>query len=93
MALLTADTYRIAPQNSAKNLCQYFETPFRVIYTPEELQTAVKDYWDCDYIFIDTAGRSHQNADQLEKMKEGKWEHERPRKLSCVSGSQCNYQI
>ena len=30
----------------------------------------MKDYWDCDYIFIDTAGRSHQNADQLEKMKE-----------------------
>lgn len=42
----------------------------RVIYTPEELQTAIDDYWDCDYIFIDTAGRSHQNAEQLEKMKE-----------------------
>ena len=70
VALLTADTYRIAAAEQLRTYANILETPFRVIYTPEELQTAVKDYWDCDYIFIDTAGRSHQNADQLEKMKE-----------------------
>lgn len=70
VALLTADTYRIAAAEQLRTYANILETPFRVIYTPEELQTAVKDYWDCDYIFIDTAGRSHQNTDQLEKMKE-----------------------
>ena len=70
VALLTADTYRIAAAEQLRTYANILETPFRVIYTPEELQTAVDDYWDCDYIFIDTAGRSHQNADQLEKMKE-----------------------
>lgn len=70
VALLTADTYRIAAAEQLRTYANILETPFRVIYTPEELQTAVNDYWDCDYIFIDTAGRSHQNADQLEKMKE-----------------------
>ena len=70
VALLTADTYRIAAAEQLRTYANILETPFRVIYTPEELQTAVDDYWDCDYIFIDTAGRSHQNADQLEKTKE-----------------------
>lgn len=70
VALLTADTYRIAAAEQLRTYANILETPFRVIYTPEELQAAIDDYWDCDYIFIDTAGRSHQNAEQLEKMKE-----------------------
>ena len=68
VALLTADTYRIAAAEQLRTYANILETPFRIIYTPEELQAAVDDYWDCDY--IDTAGRSHQNTDQLEKMKE-----------------------
>lgn len=70
VALLTADTYRIAAAEQLRTYANILETPFRIIYTLEELQAAVDDYWDCDYIFIDTAGRSHQNTDQLEKMKE-----------------------
>ena len=70
VALLTADTYRIAAAEQLRTYANILETPFRIIYTPEELQAAVEDYWDCDYIFIDTAGRSHQNTDHLEKMKE-----------------------
>ena len=70
VALLTADTYRIAAAEQLRTYANILETPFRVIYTPEELQAAIDDYWDCDYIFVDTAGRSHQNAEQLEKMKE-----------------------
>lgn len=70
VALLTADTYRIAAAEQLRTYANILETPFRIIYTPEELQAAVEDYWDCDYIFIDTAGRSHRNTDQLEKMKE-----------------------
>lgn len=70
VALLTADTYRIAAAEQLRTYANILETPFRIIYTPKELQAAVEDYWDCDYIFIDTAGRSHQNTDQLEKMKE-----------------------
>ena len=62
VALLTADTYRIAAAEQLRTYANILETPFRIIYT--------QDYWDCDYIFIDTAGRSHQNTDQLEKMKE-----------------------
>lgn len=71
VALLTADTYRIAAAEQLITYANILEDTFPGhLYPREELQTAVKDYWDCDYIFIDTAGRSHQNADQLEKMKE-----------------------
>lgn len=70
VALLTADTYRIAAAEQLRTYANILETPFRVIYTPEELQEAIDDYWDCDYIFVDTAGRSHQNAEQLERTKE-----------------------
>lgn len=41
-----------------------------MIYTKEELQLALIGFKDYDYIFIDTAGHSHQNEKQLEEMKD-----------------------
>ena len=93
VALLTADTYRIAAAEQLRTYANILETPFRVIYTPEELQTAIDDYWDCDYIFIDTAGRSHQNAEQLEKNEgNGGWTEETGG-LSGISGIKCYHKI
>lgn len=70
VALVTADTYRIAAAEQLRTYANILETPFRVVYTAEELQKAIVDFKECDYIFLDTAGHSHQNAEQLEKMKE-----------------------
>ncbi|MCM1100920.1 MAG: flagellar biosynthesis protein FlhF [Clostridium sp.] len=68
--LLTADTYRIAAAEQLRTYAQIMEVPFRVIYSPEEFQGALRDFQEYDYIFVDTAGHSHQNAEQLDKMKE-----------------------
>lgn len=68
--LLTADTYRIAAAEQLRTYAQIMEVPFRVIYSPEEFQGALRDFQEYDYIFVDTAGHSHQNAEQLGKMKE-----------------------
>ncbi|MDE6701617.1 MAG: 50S ribosome-binding GTPase, partial [Acetatifactor sp.] len=68
-ALLTADTYRIAAAEQLRTYAQILEVPFRVIYSLEEFQTAVEAFKEYDYIFVDTAGHSHQNAEQLEQMK------------------------
>lgn len=68
-ALLTADTYRIAAAEQLRTYAQILEVPFRVIYEPEELVSAVESFADYDYILVDTAGHSHQNEDQLGKMK------------------------
>lgn len=69
VALLTADTYRIAAAEQLRTYANILEIPFRIIYTEEEAKTAVLDFGDFDYIFVDTAGHSHQNTELLENMK------------------------
>ncbi|MBQ7359683.1 MAG: flagellar biosynthesis protein FlhF [Lachnospiraceae bacterium] len=68
VALLTADTYRIAAAEQLRTYANILEVPFRVIYTVEEIETALRDFKDFDYIFVDTAGHSHQNVAQKDNM-------------------------
>ncbi|MCM1189534.1 MAG: flagellar biosynthesis protein FlhF [bacterium] len=70
VALLTADTYRIAAAEQLRTYANILEVPFRVVYSTEEARAAVNDFKEFDYIFIDTAGHSHQNEELLDKMKE-----------------------
>ncbi len=67
VALLTVDTYRIAAAEQLRTYAQILEIPFRVIYTPEEMQQAVEDFKDYDYVMVDTAGHSLHN----EELKQG----------------------
>ncbi|MCR5753911.1 MAG: flagellar biosynthesis protein FlhF, partial [Acetatifactor sp.] len=69
VALLTLDTYRIAAAEQLRTYANILEVPFRVIYTEDELQNAIVDFKEYDFIFIDTAGHSHQNEEQLQFMK------------------------
>ena len=64
IALLTADTYRIAAAEQLRTYANILEVPFRIIYTPAELQSAVRDFSKCDYILVDTAGHSPHNTGQ-----------------------------
>lgn len=66
IALLTADTYRIAAAEQLRTYANILEVPFRVIYTPEEIVQSAKEFKDLDYILIDTSGHSHQNEEQKE---------------------------
>ena len=68
VALLTADTYRIAAAEQLRTYANILEVPFRVIYTIEELENTIRDFKDFEYIFVDTAGHSHQNQAQKEAM-------------------------
>ena len=40
-----------------------------MIYTIEEMENALAELKDFDYLFVDTAGHSHQNQAQKESMK------------------------
>ena len=64
IALLTADTYRIAAAEQLRTYANILEVPFRVIYSPEEIVQSVEEYKDFDYILVDTTGHSHQNEEQ-----------------------------
>ncbi len=68
LALLTADTYRIAASEQLRTYANILEVPFRVIYTPEELRDAIKDFSNYDYILVDTAGHSQNNDKQRDDM-------------------------
>lgn len=68
VALLTADTYRIAAAEQLRTYANILEVPFRVIYSTEEMEQALRDFRNYDYILVDTAGHSHQNEAQRESM-------------------------
>ncbi len=68
IALLTADTYRIAAAEQLRTYANILEVPFRIIYTVEEMESALNDFNSFDYVFVDTAGHSHQNTEQKNMM-------------------------
>lgn len=70
VALLTTDTYRIAAAEQLRTYANILMVPFRVIYTQEELAAALQDFYDYDYIMVDTTGHSPQNREQLGNMKQ-----------------------
>lgn len=70
VALLTADTYRIAAAEQLRTYANILKVPFRIIYTGDELKAAVQDFSEYDYIFIDTAGHGHANKEQRKNVEE-----------------------
>jgi len=68
VALLTADTYRIAAAEQLRTYANILEIPFRVIYSAEEMEMALRDFQSYDFILVDTAGHSHQNKVLKENM-------------------------
>ena len=68
IALLTADTYRIAAAEQLRTYANILEVPFRVIYSVDEIESAIKEFASYDYIFVDTAGHSHHNESQKDNM-------------------------
>lgn len=69
VAMLTADTYRIAATEQLHTYADILNVLFKVVYTPEEVKKAVLEYADYDLIVVDTAGHSHQNEQQLSDIK------------------------
>lgn len=68
VALVTSDTYRIAAVEQLKTYANILSLPIRVVYTPIEMEQAVKDYADYDLVLVDTAGRSPKNAQQMDEL-------------------------
>lgn len=69
VALLTADTYRIAAAEQLRTYANILEIPFRIIYSEEEVEQALTEFKEFDFIMVDTAGHSHQNETQREAMR------------------------
>ena len=70
ISLITADTYRIAAIDQLRTYAEILLVPLKVIYSTKELFEGIEEFKESDMIFIDTAGRSHKNGEQLQELKE-----------------------
>ena len=69
VAMLTADTYRIAAAEQLKIYANILDAPVKIIYSAEELNQALETLAEYDLVFVDTAGFSHKNEEQREDIK------------------------
>lgn len=69
VALLTADTYRIAAAEQLRTYANILDTPLTIVYSAEELNEALERVADYDLVLVDTAGFSHKNQEQREEIK------------------------
>lgn len=69
IAILTADTYRIAAVEQIKTYANILSIPVEVVYEAKDLETILPKYKDYDYVLVDTAGRSHKNKEQFDDLK------------------------
>ncbi len=70
VALVTADTYRIAAVEQLRTYANILGIPLRVVYSAEEMEGIVEELKEFDLVFVDTAGRSHKNQEQKEDLKD-----------------------
>lgn len=69
IALVTADTYRIAAVEQLKTYANILEVPLNVVYSNNDLEDMVEELDSYDLCLVDTAGRSHRNKEQLVDIK------------------------
>lgn len=69
IVMLTADTYRIAAAEQLRTYANILGVPFNIIYSPDELEIAVEQYKNYDFILVDTAGHSHKNKEQTDDIE------------------------
>lgn len=69
VAFITADTYRIAATEQLRIYANILDAPMSIVYSNDELNSAVERLIDYDIIFVDTAGFSHKNDSQRQDMK------------------------
>jgi flagellar biosynthesis protein FlhF len=69
VGLITIDTYRIAAIDQLRKYADIIGSPVRAVGTPEDLADAVRSMSDCQYILIDTAGRSPNDTLKLNELK------------------------
>lgn len=69
VALVTADTYRIAATEQLKTYGRIMGIPVEVADSAEDIPGILAKYKSMDLVLVDTAGRSPSNDDQLNELK------------------------
>ena len=69
IALMTADTYRIAAVEQLTTYANILDIPLHVVYSPEEVKEAKETLNDYDSVLVDTAGRSYKTREQRDDLE------------------------
>ena len=69
-AFITLDTYRISATEQLRTFAEIIGIPLKVVFSPSDLEEAIQSFIDRDIIFIDTAGRSPYNQEQMEELQQ-----------------------
>jgi len=70
VALITLDTYRVSAAEQLRTFAEIIGIPVSVVFTPADMMLAIEQYRESDLIFVDTAGRSPYNSEQMEELRE-----------------------
>ena len=71
VGFITSDTYRIAAVEQLKTYAEILGNQVEIVYKPEDMKEKIDKLKVInDYIFIDTAGRSHKNEKNMREIKE-----------------------
>jgi flagellar biosynthesis protein FlhF len=70
VAMVTADTYRVAATQQLGTFSEIADIPLEIAHSPRDITRAVKRHQDKDVILIDTPGGSQFNDKMLSEMKD-----------------------
>lgn len=70
VGLISIDTYRLGALDQLKIFSEISNIDMQVAYEPSEMPQLLNNFKKKDIIFIDTAGRSQRNSNQLDKNKD-----------------------
>jgi flagellar biosynthesis protein FlhF len=70
VGLITIDTYRIAAIDQLRKYADILQSKLKVVGHPEDMGEAVRSMHDCEYILIDTAGRSPNDMMKLNELRQ-----------------------
>ncbi len=70
VGLISIDTYRLGALDQLRIFSEISNVDMLVAYEPKDIPGILKSFKDKDIIFIDTAGRSQNNKEQLNNAKE-----------------------
>ncbi|EQB87783.1 flagellar biosynthesis protein FlhF [Clostridium punense] len=69
VGLITVDTYRIGAVDQLRTYAEIMSIPFKVVFSIEDMESAVDSMKDCDVVLVDTTGRSSKNAMQISELR------------------------
>jgi len=70
VALITLDTYRVSAAQQLRTFAEIIGIPISVVFNCADLKESIRHYRDKDIIFVDTAGRSPYNEENMEELRQ-----------------------